>query len=502
MMSEMNLMVCENFEPEFKKILEKRKYSKVNLISFPSLCQNRANAPKVENILNNIKEDNHEEKSSVVICSEYCNVKNMISSEDNFELVQSESCFNHIGNRGFIDYITDHGGYLIGLGWLNKWQENIKAMGFDKKTAGKFFGEFTEELVYFDGCVDPGAKEKLKKLSKFLDIPYRIIPYEVRSIEYLLDSIISKWRLENSKEKSINDLRKLQSESAEYAAIFEILNQLAVSNKKRDAVEKIKAIFVNIMGAETFEFYNYDNHKIANDTVLTKLANNTNENYIINKEENTFYIKIEYNDYVHGVLKVGDFRFSEYIDKYINFTLGIYKIFGLVLTNIKNYEKLLSSQEDLKYKSYHDSLTNLYNRTYFNEVADARRFKDCDNLGIFSFDIDNLKYLNDNHGHLEGDRLIISAAKVLDSSFRESDLVFRIGGDEFIGIIDDCSNELAKSLVKRIKEEINIYNKSIDKEYLKLGISIGYAIRDIKEDIDELMKKADDQMYKDKISKK
>jgi len=387
------------------------------------------------------------------------------------------------------------------LGWLNKWQENIKEMGFDKKTAEKFFGEFTKELVYFDGGIDPRAEEKLKELSKYLDIPYRIFPYEIKSIEYLLDSIVSKWKLENSKEKCNESLRKLQSECAEYAAIFEILNQLAVSDNKREAVEKIKSIFVNVMAAKTFEFFDYKNNKITDETILSRLVENNDENYVFNKEKNKFYIKIEYNDYIHGILKVGDFSFPKYIDNYLNFTLGIYKMFGLVLTNIRNYEKIISTQEDLKYKSYHDSLTTLYNRAYFNEVVSQGQFYDCDNLGVFSFDIDSLKYVNDNYGHLEGDKLIIGASEVLDSSFRENDLVFRIGGDEFIGLVDNCNDEIAKSIVKRIQNEIHNHNKNI-KKYLKLSISIGYAVRNSKEDIDELIKKADDEMYKHKALNK
>ncbi|XWX63936.1 GGDEF domain-containing protein [Desulfitobacterium sp. AusDCA] len=62
------------------------------------------------------------------------------------------------------------------------------------------------------------------------------------------------------------------------------------------------------------------------------------------------------------------------------------------------------------------------------------------------FDIDKLKYVNDNYGHAEGDKLIISFAEIMTKSFRETDIVSRIGGDEFTAILYDADEKTAKSI--------------------------------------------------------
>jgi len=215
-----------------------------------------------------------------------------------------------------------------------------------------------------------------------------------------------------------------------------------------------------------------------------------------------FILKIRYRDNIYGLLKVGEFIFPKYINRYLNFAISISEIFGLVLNNIEIYEELINSKEILKYKSYHDSLTDLYNRTYFNELTTQDKVEDYKNLCIFSFDIDNLKFINDNYGHLEGDKIIKAAANVLKYSFRENDYIFRTGGDEFLSIIFDCDEKLAKCIEKRIASNIRKYNEKINNEDLYLGLSIGYVIGQEVNDIDLLISESDKNMYKDKNRKK
>jgi len=68
-MNKFSLLVCENFEPEFKKILEKRKYNDVNLIAFPSICQNKMNVSKVKDIVRNLKENKNKEESKLFLAA-------------------------------------------------------------------------------------------------------------------------------------------------------------------------------------------------------------------------------------------------------------------------------------------------------------------------------------------------------------------------------------------------------------------------------------------------
>jgi len=118
------------------------------------------------------------------------------------------------------------------------------------------------------------------------------------------------------------------------------------------------------------------------------------------------------------------------------------------------------------------------------------------------FDIDKLKYVNDNFGHIEGDKLIKSFADILNQCFRKEDIVIKIGGDEFTAFLYDGDEKTAKSIKNRILNLIDRYNEKLEKKHLKLSVSIGYVInQNNNETIEDFMKKADNLMYRDKMRK-
>ncbi len=169
------------------------------------------------------------------------------------------------------------------------------------------------------------------------------------------------------------------------------------------------------------------------------------------------------------------------------------------MTDITERKKL---EEKLRFISFHDSLTGLYNRYYFEE--EFRRLKNCRCLpvALIIVDLDGLKYINDNFGHKMGDEYIKTCAGILSSCVRKSDVVARIGGDEF-GIILPRSDEVAvKKVMKRIKEEIYKFNKKKERKFC-VNMSMGYSVSDDKKlDKDELFREADNKMYREKQRKK
>lgn len=164
------------------------------------------------------------------------------------------------------------------------------------------------------------------------------------------------------------------------------------------------------------------------------------------------------------------------------------------ITERKGYE------ENLRYLSNHDSLTNLYNRAYFeaemSRLAASRDFP----VSIVIADIDGLKTINDNYGHDEGDRLICMSAELLLSAFRGGDVVSRIGGDEFAILLPHTDQETAQAAVQRIirgecgpKKEKNGYSR---------GLSLGVATAHDASELRTALKLADRRMYRDKYDKK
>ncbi len=156
-------------------------------------------------------------------------------------------------------------------------------------------------------------------------------------------------------------------------------------------------------------------------------------------------------------------------------------------------------QQQLEYHSMHDQLTGLYNRNYFEE--ELRRLSKSRDYPItmISADVNGLKLINDTMGHDRGDYLLKAAAEVMKNSLRGSDVLARVGGDEFTAILLRADQKVAEKVIARIRKKVQECNKKDPDLYLSL--SLGSATAESSDtSFRELFKKADDRMYRDKLS--
>ncbi|MFP4480811.1 MAG: PAS domain S-box protein [Desulfohalobiaceae bacterium] len=165
---------------------------------------------------------------------------------------------------------------------------------------------------------------------------------------------------------------------------------------------------------------------------------------------------------------------------------------------VRDLTEWKKAQERLEEMSLYDPLTSLYNRFFFEEemqrLGDSRHTP----LGIIICDIDGLKLINDTMGHFKGDELIQESAKILKGCFRKSDILARIGGDEFAVLLPESGKSEVQACCQRIKSRVEEYNQK--EPELNLSISIGYAVsQGANVNMQELFKSADDSMYKEKL---
>jgi diguanylate cyclase (GGDEF)-like protein len=162
---------------------------------------------------------------------------------------------------------------------------------------------------------------------------------------------------------------------------------------------------------------------------------------------------------------------------------------------------LQESRERFEYKSFHDGLTGLYNRDYFSEQM-THLGKDLARsapVSIILIDIDGLKIVNDTLGHKEGDDLLISAAKIISESFREVDVVARIGGDEFCIILPGVDHKGALAKKNRISKSISLYNNANPSGALSMSIGVATSQDAPGETIYDIYQRADENLYEYKL---
>ena len=173
-------------------------------------------------------------------------------------------------------------------------------------------------------------------------------------------------------------------------------------------------------------------------------------------------------------------------------------ILGMVIS-IEDVTIQKETEERLKYLSLHDSLTGLYNRTFFEETINCMEHINHNFVGIIMIDIDGLKIVNDTIGHEEGDRLLQNIAGILKSLYKSDRIIARFGGDEFSILFPRTTgNELEKECF-RIKEAVKEFNDN-EKSSLKmpLSVSIGAALNS-GGDISGIFKESDNNMHREKL---
>jgi len=163
---------------------------------------------------------------------------------------------------------------------------------------------------------------------------------------------------------------------------------------------------------------------------------------------------------------------------------------------LRDVSEKKSVEEKLLYLSFHDNLTGLYNRSYFEEELQRLNTTRQLPLSILIGDIDGFKLVNDAFGYKEGDALLKSIAKILKSSCRSEDILARWGGDEFVILLPKTDVKGVQEIIARIEEKSMEFTSG----EIPLNISLGFAVKEsTSEKIYSVVKKAEDLMKQKKL---
>lgn len=182
------------------------------------------------------------------------------------------------------------------------------------------------------------------------------------------------------------------------------------------------------------------------------------------------------------------------------FTIGLYFVLprcflAIAFAYVSNsVNKVIRNSQkkavQMELKASMDEMTGLYNKNRLLALLDEKVY-DSQNIAVIYWDVNRLKYVNDNFGHIAGDRLIIKVAEAIRSSARKEDAAFRYGGDEFVMIINDGTVEIVREILKRWESAIG---KAAEGCNFPVSASVGYAIGERKY-LEDVIAEADKNMY-------
>lgn len=201
------------------------------------------------------------------------------------------------------------------------------------------------------------------------------------------------------------------------------------------------------------------------------------------------------------------FTYAHFVEMFLEMTVGV----GIIILLFEasqsqlqqEMQRLVESDSQVKEMGIRDRLTGLYNRHYFNDVIRrelARSRRHGGALSVLLIDVDRFKEINDVRGHATGDGVLQFVANYLTACVRESDLVFRWGGDEFLVLLTNADEASAAQ-----KSE-ELANRHLPKlpgdERLRIDLSVGWATHHSNSEFPKTLAEADARMYEMKLSRK
>jgi diguanylate cyclase (GGDEF)-like protein/PAS domain S-box-containing protein len=307
-----------------------------------------------------------------------------------------------------------------------------------------------------------------------------------------------------TKKELLNELKKLRKKIAELETRLD--EKLTVENSEERYRSLVESTEDSIYLVDRDGRYLFMNKKHLSRMGLSKKDFYGQDYSAFHSKEDTR----EFIEKIEKVFKTGKSLQYEYKgrhdDKYFLRTLspvrGKWRRITAVTIVSKDISRLKQLEENLRALSLTDDLTGLYNRRGFYTLAEhqiAVADREKKEMFLLYADLDNLKKINDRFGHNEGSRALVEVAGILKRHFRKSDIIARMGGDEFaiIPVIktEDCPGKISERLTKYLR----LYNARKSRAY-RLSFSIGVACYDPADPctIDELLSRADKLMYRQK----
>jgi len=345
----------------------------------------------------------------------------------------------------------------------------------------------------------------------------------------------------------------MKKEDRIIAGYLSLKNIYYLTNKFTEADQNLEAVVLDGYGRY---ISSYDYNRVSQrqidpnfNMIIDKSSSKWPAEFIKNDEHLGFAVKIEspewylviYDDYANSMKRINTLlylfsslffaailiftivtlyrsaRSSQYINHFVEQTESIaagnfesdlpeqkYVEFRRLAKSFRMMTENLSERDQrLEQMAYTDSLTGAYNRTYLCHADFCQMYKSADVFGLIFLDIDNFKNINDNHGHIVGDQLLIETCKMLQECITDQCVIARFGGDEFLIIIpDNRDRQIISEIIHRI---IGSFNRPVKIEphsffvTLSAGISVGERQG---YDFDRMLKAADIAMYQVKGSGK
>ncbi|WP_324822912.1 HD domain-containing phosphohydrolase [Sinanaerobacter sp. ZZT-01] len=386
-------------------------------------------------------------------------------------------CFNESGNYIYANYV-----YAKLLNVKRKQLIGRNLLDFYKRNDAEKFLRLLAEVCRSKECVNAEFEYNVKGTSHFISECLKPIIDVSGKVEMVLCTL-----------KDVTELKNMETESKEREYLFHKAQLVAslgsyvldLQKNIYKCTEELDAI----LGIDKSYPHNMEGwlNLVCAEWREPLLKNMSEAEYTHSKFDFQYKIIRQNDEEERWVHVLGEFKYDK--------SGNAVQLIG-TLQDITGRKK---TEEEIIYLSYHDKLTGLYNRRFYEEIVEKLDVENNFPLTVIMGDVNGLKLINDAFGHLKGDELLEKSASVMKQACREGDIIIRWGGDEFIILLQKADEEAASEIVERIKQ---LCEKELIND-ITLSISFGYATKtNSEEDMLKILKSAEDNMYNHKIIEK
>jgi diguanylate cyclase (GGDEF)-like protein len=431
-----------------------------------------------------------------------------------FHICHTPQCFEMFAGKTFVEDLILKGAFLVTPGWLVYWDKWVDDSGFDTKTAKEFFRESASRIVLLDTGIDPAAEDNLTAFSQYAGLPAETMSVGIDVFKIFFHRRILMVRQEAARRRSDASRKELRRQQADFAMILDLLGELPKAGSEKEAFERTASVFTMLFAPQSIVYAEKQDFKPARAWILTmegfsahaddeaeRIAEQVLKKKLILTKDGLILRMASRHGLVRG-LGVKNVAFPQYLDRYAPMARAVADVCGLAIDNARSYENLMENQKRLHVLATTDSLTGVANRAHFmgkaeDEIVRARRYQSS--FALIVLDVDHFKNINDTHGHPVGDEILKAIADICQKQMRQSDMIGRVGGEEFAAIICNAGTKEGISVAGRMRKNIENYFYTNGAEKISCTASFGVTAWEGPADsLTSMFKRADAALYQAK----
>lgn len=346
-MKKLYLLTCSYFVREMKMAIPEEYQQRIEVVAFPTHCGRlQLSWDEIAQLV-----PARESGAEVIIFGSSCTLGSNAPPAElaHCRILHLQQCFHLLCPPEIVDNALAEGSYLLSPGWLASWKKQAKDWGFNNDDSQSFLHNSVNTLLLLDTGVDPDITKKMQLFADNIGLPHKHLTIGLDYLKLLIQHEISTWQLKQLQQQHQDE----QIQISNYAMSLNLLANLTQSTSELEVINGIFELFNMLFAPEKLSFFPIDNevcgqarhaHSLSPAEQDAKVELPEIEGrYLWNESGNGFWLRLQHHNETMGLLHMEQFSMPQYKEAYLNMSLNIIDVCGLLIDNARIMKQLVDS---------------------------------------------------------------------------------------------------------------------------------------------------------------